>query len=165
MERIANVTEAQRRLEERLNYYTARIEAWEKVERIHKKDGEDFAILSKNFTNCKLIEKYHNQELTVYFRTDKEGYTTDYINLGGNVYTHEEPADTADKIEKRIADKIAIYNGYIETTKRGLETIDEQIKAISPELETLKKAIAEADKTDCKYILMSYIKESLNIFF
>lgn len=163
MDKIRTIEEAKTRLNERLNFYTARIEAWEKVERIHKKDGEDFAILSKSFTNCTFKTEYHSNYLYVYFRTDKEGYTHDFINLGGNVYTNEEPADTADRVQARIKDSIAKYEKYAETTKKGLETIEGIMQAITPTLDTLKEAIKEAGAVDCNYILGSYIKEYLNI--
>lgn len=162
MERIFTIEDAKKALEKRLSYYTARVEAWEKVERVRKKDGGDFATLSKNFTNCKFITKYGTDEIDVYFYSPFEGHNWDWLTISGNAYG-TEPADTADKIAERIAERIALYNGYIETTKQGLETIGEQLEAIAPELEALKKAIKEAEKTDCKFVMQGYIKEYLRI--
>ena len=162
MERIYNVDDAKERLTRRLDYYTARIEAWEKVARVSKKDGGDFAIISKNFTNCTFKTEYSSNYVVVHFKSKFEGYTSDEINISGNAYG-VEACDTADKIEKRIADKIEIYKGYIKATQKGLETIGEQMEAIKPELDALKQAIAKANETDCKYILGSYIKEYLHI--
>jgi prefoldin subunit 5 len=162
MERIRNVEDARERLTKRLDYYTSRLEAWEKVARVCKKDGKDFAILSKNFENCTFKTEYNSNYVVVYLHTNSEGYTRDEINISGNAYG-VEACDTADKIEKRIAERIALYKGYINSTKKGLETIGEQMEAIAPELETLKNAIAKAQETDCNYILGSYIKEYLSI--
>ena len=162
MERIFTIEDAKAKLEKGLSYYSARVEAWEKVERVSKKDGTDFANLAKNFTNCDIKKSWTGDELTVHFYNAGEGHTTDYITLTGNAYGVED-ADTADKIQKRIAERIENYKGYIATTKAGLETIADQMEAIKPQLEALKKAIEESKKVDCNYILGSYIKEYLRI--
>lgn len=162
MERIFTIEDAREKLERRLAYYNDRVEAWEKVERVSKKNGEDFARLSANFTNCDIVKSWMGDELTIHFRGKYEGHVTDYITLTGNAYGVED-ADTADKVQERIKARVEQYKGYIETTKAGLETIAEQIEAIKPQLEALKQAIKEAEKVDCNYILGSYIKEYLRI--
>lgn len=162
MERIFTIEDAKQRLEKRLSYYTARVEAWEKVERVSKKDGGDFAIISKNFANCTFKTEYSSNYIVVNFKSKFEGYASDEVNISGNAYG-VEACDTADKIEKKIAETIEKYKGYVKTTEKGLETIAEQLEAIAPELEALKKAIKEAEKTDCNFVMQSYIKEYLRI--
>lgn len=161
MEKIYNAEEAKKRIEKRIAYYAERVAAWEKVERIRKKDGNDFANLAKNFTNCKIVNSYSWQELTVYFRSDIEGYTSDYINISGNQY--QEAADTPEKIEKRIAEQIEKYNGYKETAEKALQEIESDLAKLTPELETLKKALKEAAEKNTQYIVQSYIKNYLHI--
>ena len=161
MEKIYNVEDAKKRIEKRIAYYAERIEAWKKVERIRKKDGSDFANLAKNFTNCKIENSYSWQELTVYFKSNVEGYTKDYINISGNQY--QEAADTADKIESRIKDIIKKYEGYKTTAEKALTEIESDLVKLTPELETLKKALKEAAEKDTQYIMQSYIKNYLHI--
>ena len=162
MERILNIEDAKKKIERRIAYYQERIDAWKKVERIRKKDGGDFAILSKNFTNCKIEESYSFKELKVYYKSNLEGYTNDWINISGNQY--QEEADTPEKIEKRIAETIERYEGYKTRSEKALATIESTLKAIEPELEKLKSVIKEGEtETDTQYIIGAYIKSYLHI--
>lgn len=162
MERILNIDEAKKKIEKRILYYEERIEAWKKVERVSRKNGENFANLGKNFTNCEIVREYSIDELTVYFRARYEGYTKDYITISGNQY--QEPADTPEKIEKRIKEHIAKYENYVERSRKALETIESTLKSIEPELDKLREVIKKgADETDTNYIIGSYIKNYLHI--
>lgn len=58
MERINSIQEAKKKMETSVNYYKCRIEAWEAVQRQCKKNGEPFAVLSKNFSNCDFSDEY-----------------------------------------------------------------------------------------------------------
>lgn len=162
MERILNIDEAKKRIEKRIMFYAEKIEAWEKVERVRRKNGENFSNLGKNFTNCEIVSEYSMDELTVYYRARYEGYTKDYINISGNQY--QEPADTPEKIEERIKDLITMYKNYIERSRKALETIESTLKSIEPELDKLKEVIKKgAEETDTNYIIGSYIKNYLHI--
>lgn len=163
MERIYTITDAKRITEKRIEYYTCRIEAWKKVERLYKKDGNPFSVLSKNFNNLTLRNSYGSNEAAVYFKDENGAYADDYINLEANSYTHEEKATTPDAIEKKINALIAHYTANKTVAERATQLIVEQLESLTPFLDELKKAIKDADETNTGYTMKSYIKEYLRI--
>lgn len=163
MERIYTIEDAKAKMQKSVNYYACRIEAWKKVERLYKKDGKPFAVLSKNFNNLTLMNRFGSNEAVVYFKDENGRYENDYINLEANNYTKEEAADTPEAIEKRITALIEKYEAWKEKDEKGLADIERQLEAINPALESLKQAIAEAKETNTHYTMQAYIKEYLRI--
>lgn len=156
MERITNIAEAREKMQESVNYYKVRIEAWEKVERVYKKDGGSFANLGKNFKNAKIIDEYpFGKRLFIYFKTKKSAYESDYFTIKG---------ETADEIQEQIDALIANYKKWLEIDTRGLAEIENQINNILPALDEIKKQIEKAkEETNTHYTLQGYIKSYLNI--
>lgn len=163
MERIYTIEDAKAKMQKSVEYYACRIEAWKKVERLYKKDGKPFAVLSKNFNNLTLMNRFGSNEAVVYFKDESGRYENDYINLEANCYTKEEAADTPEAIEKRITALIEKYEAWKKKNEKGLAEIESQLEAINPALEALKQAIAEAKETNTHYTMQSYIKEYLRI--
>lgn len=80
-----------------------KIELWENVQRVHKKDGTDFANFGKNFTGCKVEQKnystYNDKELIVSDWAVGSGYIHDEIDIRQLVkYSTLRPAE--DRIQK-----------------------------------------------------------------
>ena len=151
-------------IKNRIEYYQVRIEAWESVERLRKKDGSDFAILSKNFKNATLLNEYGSNKIRVYFHTDKNGYESDDIYLNANVYIGLEAAKTPDDIESRIKYQIDQYKHWLIRANKALETIENTLAGITPILDQLSDVIDQGKKdTDTNYIIQQYIKDYLHI--
>lgn len=166
MDRIYSIEDAKNEMARKVRYYENRIAAWKAVKRLYKKSGEPFAVLSKNFENCKFCEQYSSLYVYIYVAGS---YDRDEINLTSaarNPYTHkngETDEITADFVEKCINDLIEKYRGWMEKDMRGLEMIEKQIEEITPELDTLRKEIKKAEENGANYVLQSYIKEYLRI--
>lgn len=161
MERIYTIEDAKAKMQKSVEYYACRIEAWQKVERLYKKDGSNFSVLSKNFSNCSFTEEYGTKKLIVNFRDETGAYSRDDIYLSKNSY--QEAKDTPEAIEESIKGVIANYEAWKEKDEKGLADIERQLEAINPALESLKQAIAEAKETNTHYTMQAYIKEYLRI--
>lgn len=78
-----------------------KIELWEHVQRVHKKDGSDFANFGKNFTGCKVEQKSYSddKDLVVSDWAPGFGYVQDGIGCRQLVkYSTLRPAE--DRIQK-----------------------------------------------------------------
>ena len=159
MEKIYTIEDAKKKTQKSVNYYACRIEAWEKVTRNFKKDGGTFAILSKNFSNCDFRTEYGSPRIFVYF-TNENGYRdSDYITL----YANGEETTTPEGVQAQMNGLVEKYRKWLEVDTIGLESIEDQIKAIMPQLDTLKEAITEAKTTNTHYTMQSFIKNYLGI--
>lgn len=164
MERIYTIEDAKAKMQKSVEYYACRIEAWKKVERLYKKDGKPFAVLSKNFNNLTLMNRFGSNEAVVYFKDENGRYENDYINLEANSYTKEEAADTPEAIDKRITALIEKYEAWKEKDEKGLAEIEAQINNILPSLDTIKAALKDAEEeTNTHYTIKAFIKEYLRI--
>ena len=157
---IYNVEDIKNRINEGIDFYTARINAWESVERVHKKDGGDFANLSRNFTGVRFVREYSETYLYVYFRTKSEGYTYDFITLGDSPYSKRPALDTADAIEKAISELIAKYKDLLARDVKQAEIAEEVattfIDAVNSALATVKEKAG--DNTTLYYACRDYMK-------
>ena len=157
---IYNVEDIKNRINEGIDFYTARINAWESVERAHKKNGGDFADLSRNFTGAKFVREYSETYLYVYFRTKSEGYTYDFITLGDSPYSKRPALDTADAIEKAITELITKYKERLACDIRQAEIAEEVatpfINAVNSALATVKEKAG--DDTTLYYACRDYMK-------
>lgn len=143
MDKIYNVEDIKNRIKDSIDYYDSRIKLWIQVERVHKKDGSDFAALKRNFTNCIFKSDYgwdHN--LTVFGHDSKGHYIDDYINIGEQ-YTwsgelNENWLGTADKIENAIKERIKHYTDLKERAEHELAICDDVATEFT---ETVKAAL------------------------
>lgn len=163
MDRIYNIEDAKKKMEEKVKYYRCRVEAWEKVKRIKTKSGSDFKILSKNFEGAEVVWEYSSKYLRTWFKDEKGSWERDDIYLSKDSYRNKEELTTADELENAIKEQITKYKGWMERDQKGFEKIEKQLAALNPELEKLKKAIKEAEATNTHYVMGAYIKEYLRI--
>lgn len=156
MERITNIMDAKKKMQASVEYYQTRIEAWEKVKRVYKKDGGNFASLARNFENAKIIDEYpFGKRIFVYFQSKKSGYENDYITIKG---------ETPEGVQEQITALINNYKKWLEIDTRGLAEIETQINNIMPALDEIKKQIEKAkEETNTHYTLRSFIKSYLEI--
>ena len=165
MTNIYTIEDAKARMQESVNFYKYRIEAWEKVQRLHKKNGEDFAILSKNFENCRFYKEWSHDVLAVYFRCPMPNGGTkcesDTIWLDGNEYAGREPADTADKVEERIAQTVKQYRENLEKDERGLAEIVHTLEALAPILQTIHEVVEKGKENGTNYVIREYLEHNV----
>lgn len=175
---------AKKALESRKANAEALADAWARVERVHKKDGGDFANLSQNFKNCtiKMQEWSHNREekeIKVY-TTDANGRSlSDELNLARTLERNEEEKakeegreiiergaylkpfyvlNTAE-IEELCKNRANYYKEEAEEMARTLENFDKVAGELVALREQAKKT-AKACGTYSAWILESIFKES-----
>lgn len=162
--RIYTKQDATEKMKNSVNYYAVRIAAWKNVQRVTKKDGGNFAVLSKNFVNAQFLTEYHINKIQVHFMDENGRYCSDYISLDGNAYTKEPAATTPELVQDRINKIINNYIEWMEKDQKGLDQIENQIDQITPELEKIKNIIDKAkEETNTHYTLQNYIKNYLHI--
>lgn len=157
MEKIRSIQEAKAKAQRSVDYYNARVEAWERVKRLYTKGGQPFKVLSKNFENLTFREEYGSKKATVFFYTKTSGYEHD------DIYLTDIEELTPDAVSERIAKVIDNYKEWREKDEKGLAEIESQLAAIEKPLEALKAAITAGKETNTNYIIQSYIKNYLGI--
>lgn len=138
----SDIEKIRKDFEEQISRHSALIEAWKAVERQTKKDGSDFAILSKNFKNARLkASVLYGNDLEVFCRVPSSyKYETESIST---VHTVEKGEDTTgrqlitgkwlkpyyvlsvDEIFREIEKKIAWHEGIISEYNEALNKLDE----------------------------------------
>lgn len=103
MENIRSTADVIARIDESIDFYASRIKALESIKRLSKKDGSDFAVISKNFDGdaaagvyVRVHPQYNEYRLDYSYRNAKGRYCEDWIDFSS--------VDNAfEKIEKLIA--------------------------------------------------------------
>lgn len=131
-------------IEKSINYYKTRIESWQNVKRLYKKDGSDFKNLSQNFANCKIgVDFLNNFTITIFFYDENNKYKSDYIDLvleeDNKEIKKEENQSTFKKyswsknecftanptqIEKMIQNRIEKYKKWMDENIEELKNLD-----------------------------------------
>ena len=176
---------AKKELESRKAKAEALAEAWAKVERVHKKDGGDFANLSQNFKNCtiKMQEWTHNKEekeIKVY-TTDANGHShSESLNLARTLERNEEEKAkeegreiiqrgawlkpfyilSVEEVEEACKERAAYYKREAEEVARVLQDF-EKIAGELVELRGKAHKICENYGTFCEYVLKSIVREAM----
>ena len=136
-----------RELENDIKSYKGAIEAWQKVERVHKKDGGDFARFEKNFTNCHLTINYSSKCLEVYYHSYM--YESDAIYL----WDYEKKRDlTVDEIEQKIKDRIENYKRKVIECEKDLKSLSKTYEKIQKELDRLVERLDSQDESTNRLI-------------
>ena len=157
----------------------ALIIAYENVERKRKKDGADFKVFSKNFSNCKIIrDEYslhtNNYKLIVYARTIFGELIEDEINLykhvdsmTDNEIKHEpEPKEQflrqiylfdVDETEQSIKDRIKVLEKNLDIVQNQLNNLDDDIEKLNELTKHIKEVV---NTTTLGYIAREYIKNN-----
>lgn len=162
-----------KRLEGYLEDYKLQLSLWEKVELVKKKDGSNFAYLTKSFNNA----TYGNADwstnnlvypkITVYGRSDKTGYRNydldcylyldDMKKAGDSRYTGQALTNgcvravyhlNADEIYQMIQD-------YIVHLKRTIARYEDQLKALEVVFPVINEKVQDL-KATIKDLTSSY---------
>lgn len=142
LERI--ITEQRNKLLGNAMEEKAAADAWRAVTRNHKKDGNDFAYLDKNFTGCKFYAEFSLRKCSVYYRVGHR-YSSDTIYLDGNSYG-AEPIDTADKVEAAIKQRIALREAEAAKSNQAYNDFADLVNNILPHMDALRAAFKAAEK-------------------
>lgn len=129
MDRVYSVEDIKVRIYNSIDYYEKCIEAWEKVIRLHKKDGKDYAVFTRNFSNITFTNEYGFTKGKVYFHAKEVGYTADWIEY--------DDKTTPDEYERKIRERLSKYYKYVASEQEQLEMCDE---VASEFIDTVNKA-------------------------
>lgn len=188
---LRNYEEIKKEMESRLNDSKARLEAWENVQIITKKDGTPFANMSKNFTGAKYhMESYGRAgqyRLTLYYSNSKTSYNEDWLKC----YTTEHYMKADDprraKTWNFMPKETCFYQTYsydledikealenyrmqlrenVYSYEKQLETLEEKFKGVDAVLRQLKQELLKADDggkfhTSAYYLLREYCEDML----
>ena len=160
------------------NDYILKIELWKKVERVTKKDGTEFAVLSKNFKNARIVPA------TVSIRPAYEiqvndfvsgRYISDYFDItpivryyAGDVAPERiikesflEPYFNmnVEEIEKEIKRRIDKYTEYVKDYERQITEAERVFSKFSAAIETALKELKEeaGDNSSLYYQCREYM--------
>ena len=125
MERITNKADVIKRIDESINFYADRIKAFKAIEFCTKKDGGEFAVMSKNFAAEKPVyiriePHYDGYRLYISYRNIAGRYTEDWIDF--NTVT-----EAKEKIENLIKGDTARMAARIEEKAKAVIITDEII--------------------------------------
>lgn len=125
----------QQELKRRISEAQEHITAWQKVKRLKKKNGEDFASIQKNFEGVTISQSWDGFRVDLHFWTSESGYISDIIyNFKG------EAIKTICDIEKAISDRIIYLTEYaaqnLEILKKSEQIYSETMRVL---IETVNK--------------------------
>lgn len=168
-----------KKLENDLDYHLCCLEAWEKVKRNRKKDGADFAIISKNFENakydCASYSDMNHPEISVFFRTNKTGYREDslicYIYMDQlqkddprreenttqeNGFTRKTILFSPDEIMERIEKRKEYHKNKIKELKKQIKNLDSVFLYCDKEFYNMMEKINKKAGLETRHLLQDY---------
>lgn len=170
-------------LENRIDEHEALLEAWQNVKRLHKKDGSDFSVLSKNFENAKVeYESYsiYPAKIVKVWNRGKFGkYYDEEINCTQLVRYSKREIDpsrviketlledrynlTVDEIFEDIATKIEYHKNRIEELQNQIVMAEKYYNLVQNKMQEVKAILDEvcADKVDGNNLDLRYALESV----
>lgn len=167
---IRNLEEVIERLDSYIKANEGRVEALKKIEFPTKKDGSEFAVFSKNFTNCRIESDVtmnpHNLKLSYYYNDGVRTFNEDWINL--YLYIDEMAKDdprrekanphitllrdsyslTVQETKQAIADRISLYEKYIEEYKQAKEKATKDYKTLKAKINEVHELIKSYEEKD-----------------
>lgn len=166
--------------QKRIAEHEALASAWEKVERLRKKDGTDFAVLSKNFSNCTVaqdcIRLVPNSKIKVSAPTEQVGWVRDEIDTTELVkYSkikieesriHKEPCiepyffKTVDELWEEIQARVKMHRAYADDYRRMIDMAEEKFNFVAERMSDIQKMFNSLGKdvNSLKYALESVVK-------
>lgn len=147
--------DVRKKLEYNIRQCEERIEIWQNVVRNHKKNGEDFANVWKNFTGVyKGCEFTDSIELKIY------GTYPNYSLGSDNTYVLTANP-TADDIENAIKERIEYLKSYKAELRDNLGVMDKLYDDTMEKLTAIKDNITEiaGNRTSLWYIMMEAIEQ------
>lgn len=133
--------------EEQISRHSAAIAAWKAVERQSKKDGSDYAVLSKNFKNAALQARvlFGNDLVVGYYVGHK--YETDKVNTTHSVSRGE---DTTGRTLIQPGGCLKPY--YYLSVNEIFEEIGKQIEWHKKTIAEYEEALENLEATFCKFV-------------
>lgn len=160
-----NKEQIRAKLEKYISEYRAKIEMWQHVERIAKKDGTDFQNFCKNFENAKIeTGGIHDRDIVVFDHkiiNSRMEWIEDKISTDLNVedyvrFFSKQPEEeriireriikdylylTPDETMQMIKRQIAIYQERITDYQQQLELLDNAYDVIKGETKKLYETL------------------------
>lgn len=151
-------------LQKYINDYTAKIALWGNVTRVYKKNGDAFAVLSKNFTNCTFCTEYGFSKISVSGRSNTGDYVSDYINIAHVNYKGDKTLEmNADEIETAIQELIAKYQLYISDHSEEITMLDDCYNALQAKLDDIHALLnsISSKKPNSSHLSLRYALEDV----
>lgn len=187
MARVYSKNDIRKKIENSIDEIRGRMEAWENVKRVYKKDGKPFKVLSKNFTNCFIGNNRWNDGKVIevsyyvngYHRSDSVAITG--VNKDGWKGTPPEESElyklyakvpcffdmNVDQVEEAISLCIERDKEYIAEHERELQIIDdvlgEYIKELKTAYEKAEQKIKATNTDMCSTLEYSLSELAKNI--
>lgn len=134
-----------KKLENRIDEHEALLEAWQNVKRLHKKDGSDFSVLSKNFENAKVEDEPYSiypVKIVKVWNCGKSGkYYNEEINCTQLVRYSKRKVESS-----RIIKETLLEDRYNLTVDEIFEDIATRIEHHKNRIEELQNQIVMAEK-------------------
>jgi len=108
-------------LQKNISDAKARAELWGKVKRLYKKNGEPFAVFSKNFDGVKIIEEWHSLKFKIYGQTSGGEWVDDSL-----YYSDAWPLATVDDVMptiKKYIEQLTEYTARLENTLKNADIV------------------------------------------
>ena len=158
-----DLNDIKKEFEKCIEKHEAQRDAWKNVKRVTKKDGGDFATLSKNFENAKIESTGYSlreeKRIKVYTRTKKGDYVDDYFTISPLVknvdfevapervikqsmlcdYFHMNP----DEIEKEIEKRVALHEEIIKDYESNIERLEKYYILIMARMSEIHEILKE----------------------
>lgn len=130
-------------------------ELWEKVEICKKKDGTDFAVISKSFKNASYeVAGYRDAfhpEIVVRGRNNANGGSWEEYSLFAFIYT-DSLADDDERKSKEVKEASFMRGTYLLSPDEIKNVIFTRIVNLSSIIREYEKELEIADKAYCKFI-------------
>lgn len=184
MSNYKNLEDIEKEFKKRIDNHAALLEAWEKVERVTKKDGSDFKALSKNFNNATVIVNEFvlrpSKKIRVYGRTKRNDFVEDYVETTDLVKYSKRHID-ADRIlkesylepwyEKTVSEIFEDIEAKKEYHKKAIEGYEKQIKDASlyynriafkmSEIHEILNSMCVKGKSSSEFLSLRYALEDI----
>lgn len=158
--RIYRTEEIEQEIRENIDNHECCLKALQNIQRLHKKDGKDFANFERNFSvkdksisHIGYDSDYFCYRMTVNYCTKMTGYQTEYIELRKTIdrNTNIDNIDKSRIINERCL--LPYYRLNVEETEQAIkDRIEYEKTKIKEYKKALKIASKQAEKIE-KYVL------------
>lgn len=134
--------------------YKARIEAWSNVIIKTKKNGGEFAELSKRcIENAYIRDKSYTagKELSVYFNTPRTAYESDTLDCfkwSGEYGSRVMVELTPQEMRERITEQITMYKKWKSEQEQSLKWLEENKDVIKAKMEAFRSDLFDGAPND-----------------
>lgn len=152
----APLEEWRQKLKRNISYAQEQATAWQKVKRLRKKNGEDFANIQKNFEGATISPSWDGFRIDLHLWTPESGYLQDTIyNKSG------EAIKTTGDIEKAIADRVAYLTEY---AAQNLEILNKSEQIYNDTMRALIEAVNKYATPNADGVTVPYFRHRIEEF-